>query len=151
MGTLTFSLHFLIILIGLTTSIGSTAMHSELICVSAYDVLLLIANFNQLISDVRDIGKNVNNSKSSKEINFNPIFDVVKVDGCFKLNLNKDYADIFGESVEEFLTNDLIDGINPLLERDEKMKRCPKENDAYRVASYSHIFLRNNYCLLNFS
>ena len=151
MGTLTFSFHFLIILIGLTTSIVSSTMHSELICVSAYDVLLLTANFNQLISDVRDIGKNVNNSKSNKEINFNPIFDVVKVDGCFKLKLNKDYADIFGESVEEFLTNDLIDGINPLLERDEKTKRCPKENDAYRVASYSHIFLRNNYCLLNFS
>ena len=136
MGTLTFFFHFLIILIGLTTIIGSTAMNSELICVSVYDVLLLTANFNQLISDVHDIEKNVNNSKSNKEINLSPIFDVVKVDGCFKLKLDADYANIFGDSVQEFITNDLIDGINPLVERDEKTKRCPNKKDAYRVASY---------------
>ena len=115
-------------------------MHSELICVSAYDVLLLTANFNQLIVDIKIIENNVaaKDSKSNKEINFSPIFDVENVGGCFKLKLNADYANIFGEPVQGFLTHDLIDGINPLLERDEKTKSCPNENDANMVAKFAN-------------
>ena len=125
-------------------------MHSELICVSAYDVLLLTANFNQLIVDIKIIENNVaaKDSKSNKEINFSPIFDVENVGGCFKLKLNTDYANIFGEPVQGFLTNDLIDGINPLVERDEKTKSCPNENDANMVANYSPIIFKTKQLLL---
>ena len=113
-------------------------MHSEAICLSAYDVITFLANFNHLFVDVENIEKNVANNitMSNSEKNFHPIFDVVKDDGCLKLILNPNYAKIFGEPVRKFL-KDLLDGIVPLVKRDEKTNNCPNGNDAIMV-----IFIR---------
>ena len=102
-----------------------------------FDVLLLTANFNQLtISvDVKILEKN--NPMSNIEVKFHPIFDVIKVGGCFKLKLNTAYANILGEPAQKFL-KEMIDGINNhLLHCDEN--NVPDENNAIMV-----IFIRKS-------
>ena len=62
------------------------------------------------------------------------MFEIVNVDGCFQLQLNTTYTSIFGAPVQEFLTSDVIAGINPLLKRNnEKTNHCPKDGEAEKV------------------
>ena len=62
------------------------------------------------------------------------MFEIVDVDGCFQLQLNTTYTTIFGAPVQEFLTSDVIAGINPLLKRNnEKTNHCPIDGEAKKV------------------
>ena len=101
----------------------------QMICLSAYDALLIVADINQLITNIR-------NSHIKIEVMFSPMFKVANVFGCYKLSVNGSYAQIFDQPVKEFLNDDVIAGINPLLvESNEQSKSCPNETDAKMVAT----------------
>ena len=99
----------------------------QMICLSAYDALLIVADINQLNTNIRK-------SPMQIEVMFRPIFKVANVSGCYKLLVNESYAQIFDQPVIEFLTNDVIAGISPLLESNEQSESCPNETDAKMVA-----------------
>ena len=98
----------------------------QMICLSAYDALLIVADINQLITNSR-------NSQIKIEVMFSPMFKVANVSGCYKLSVNGSYAQIFDQPMVEFLNDDVIAGISPLLESSEQSKSCPKETDAKMV------------------
>ena len=64
------------------------------------------------------------------------MFEIVNVDGCFQLKLNTTYTNIFGAPVQEFLKNDVIAKINPLLESDGTTNSCPDEKNAKLVCIF---------------
>ena len=109
---------------------ATTAIPSDLICISTYDAILIVANINKLITDIQ-------NSQKGIEQSFNPMFDVVNVDGCFQLKLSEIYTSLFGSAVQEFLNNNVIGEINSLLKpTNEQADKCPNESDA-KMVGYS--------------
>ena len=106
-----------------------------MICLSAYDALLIVADISQLITNIRKTQIEV-----QIEVMFSPMFKVANVSGCYKLSVNGSYAQIFDQPVVEFLNNDVIAGISPLLESNEQSKSCPNETDAKMVAIFMSLY-----------
>ena len=115
-----------------TSTAATTVIPSDLICISTYDAILIVANINKLITDIQ-------NSQKGIEESFSPMFDVVNVDGCFQLKLSEIYTNLFGSAVQEFLNNNVIGEINSLLQPpNEQAEKCPNEGDA-KMVGYSLI------------
>lgn len=88
-------------------------------CVTPYDALLILANLNQIISEV------------NADPMFYPMLELMQVNGCYVLKTNDTYMKLFSLGPRTFIEIEIIEQINPLLAFNGSS--CPNGEDAKRV------------------
>ena len=103
-------------------------------CVTPYDALLILANLNQIISEV------------NADPMFNPIFDTIQVNKCYVMKTNDTYMKLFSFGPRTFIQDEMIVQINPFLASNGST--CLNKGDAKMVIYFLNAKINLLYYIL---